>query len=1319
MRGTDPPGLRRLCLIRDPAAPDDWGSGFAVAPDLVLTAAHVVGPRNAECTVTPFAAEPLRGRVIWRADAHDAALVTVSGPTPWTEDLFPLRYGELTGPAVCVTYGYPIVRAFDGAHLHECRHWDALPTTGVETDRYLISTRTGLPRDRAPDPRTGEFRSPWAGLSGAALLSMDESVVLGIVVADPVRYTGSTEALRVSALLDDPVFARLVGVDELVGWPPAEEAALGDGIVRHSDEVRGLAGMRENLMGSRLPFVAPPEDADTHPRRLLSLLADPADDRGVLLVGAAGVGKTRTCFEVGALAEADGWTVLHLRSGDPGVTAEQLGAAIAATEGDVLVIIDYLNECADLSLSALHARVLPDARRQGRRVALLASARTAWSLRNRSDADVSRLFRRIELVPDEDQRGRIRDVIIERLAPDASRILGADRLRALCGTRPAIAMLIAAELQASAERGTLTGEGLNGRPGLLGEWLMRRLAEDGLTTEPPGDDLFADREPPDHLQAISAMIAATPQWERDLLACGADVLGDADHARHLVALLRAMGWLVDTPQGLAAVHDIVADQLLEQSLLRPGSDTPRGRVLDRLLSSALGSARSLARCATNLGRLMRELEAEGRAGRLERGCAEWLDANVERVGGLVAGRAPGGAAALAALLRDPAWRPVVLTRWTELAGPWFERHSGTLPALRLLENGLRTIGPEHGPWLGRIATRMLADRPVPRLEEDHLLCALLDVDELVGNDLVATTHLAFRWLKRYGHRESASFLLVSLLRRGDLLPETLRAVANRAVAWLEGNAGSPAVQYVLRAMLERHGIAHDECASLAVQRAYDLVTADPEALSASFLLAPLIRHPAVPADRQDEILEFTRVWLERHGDSVEARFVLNRLLHYGVGSAGPTAQSALAWLDRYGTAYHARPVILALLERGRGPVRRAAVAHALGWLARHPERPDASYLLEWLLDNPGEHMADAVRYALDWLRECGTEDAASYVLNPLLARRDLTAAQAEEVIRAGSRWLRRERRGEAFEGRFVLVNLLRRADLPEGLVAEHTDTALRWLDRHRAEREAGFVLAALLDRRDLGDEAARRAVAEAVAWLERHHAAEASSYVFLPLLRHPLLEDAQRVAVARGVVAWIDANEGVRVSEVADLLLPDDALPGPVRTALADRAIMRASRSRLSWPLRHGSLGLALEVGLSWLETHSGAKAVHVLRALLERPDVTGESLDRVVGHALDRLDAGLPLFSRMLLLCCLLPRRAELTDEQFAAAAGHALAYLDVGGYGDRAAPILAGLLGDPRLAGPRLARVVAHARSWLADHGDGPHAEPVRAALAARDPG
>ena len=119
---------------------DGRGSGYVIAPRLVITSAHVSGPVGTAVTV--FAVEEGRrssGTVTWRGTAggrDDAALVEVDAPG-WMQRQD--RAAETAQPSGTLNPG--------GRYVG---------------DRYVM-TVTGAP----PGP-TGDGSSPWGGLSGAA-----------------------------------------------------------------------------------------------------------------------------------------------------------------------------------------------------------------------------------------------------------------------------------------------------------------------------------------------------------------------------------------------------------------------------------------------------------------------------------------------------------------------------------------------------------------------------------------------------------------------------------------------------------------------------------------------------------------------------------------------------------------------------------------------------------------------------------------------------------------------------------------------------------------------------------------------------------------------------------------------------------------------------------------------------------------------------------------------------------------------------------------------------------------------------------------------
>ena len=83
------------------------GSGWVVAPRLVVTAAHVVAGEE-DTTVTPFSGRPLRARAVAYDTRNDIAILRVPGLTAR-----PLRFVDPTLNAPVAIVGYPHDGPFD------------------------------------------------------------------------------------------------------------------------------------------------------------------------------------------------------------------------------------------------------------------------------------------------------------------------------------------------------------------------------------------------------------------------------------------------------------------------------------------------------------------------------------------------------------------------------------------------------------------------------------------------------------------------------------------------------------------------------------------------------------------------------------------------------------------------------------------------------------------------------------------------------------------------------------------------------------------------------------------------------------------------------------------------------------------------------------------------------------------------------------------------------------------------------------------------------------------------------------------------------
>ncbi|MER7273755.1 tetratricopeptide repeat protein [Dactylosporangium sp. NPDC000244] len=311
------------------------GSGFAVTPDLVLTAAHVVADGSA-VEVVASGGEQFRGAVVWRNATLDAALVRVP-VRRW--DGIHTRWATLSGtqPVSCTAIGYPRVQKTpDGRRVEEHLAGFIMPATGRRIGRYAINVISSLPYERAGGG------SPWSGLSGAAVLTGDGRQVLGVLVDDPTGFEASRlEAVPVAELLNDAGFAGLVGVGQaalvvVIGGPSAGAAV---------DRVAVAASVAWPLCVGMVPELA----AAFQPRRLLRERVEAARNAGAdviladggrirrrtgLLAGHGGVGKSQLAAWFAHEAISD--PGLDLVVWVPADSAEQVIATYARAGGRVV-----------------------------------------------------------------------------------------------------------------------------------------------------------------------------------------------------------------------------------------------------------------------------------------------------------------------------------------------------------------------------------------------------------------------------------------------------------------------------------------------------------------------------------------------------------------------------------------------------------------------------------------------------------------------------------------------------------------------------------------------------------------------------------------------------------------------------------------------------------------------------------------------------------------------------------------------------------------------------------------------------------------------
>ncbi|MER5612737.1 trypsin-like peptidase domain-containing protein [Streptomyces sp. NPDC002215] len=368
------------------------GSGYVIAPRLVLTAAHLFGEGDTAAglgTVSDAADRwRVRVRVLWRRfdGPVDAALLEVTDPR-WRppascSDRYPQRWGRLVTtlsgqPVVCC--GFPLMQD-DRSGV---RHLEQLaarinPLTGAPAARYELSGGTG------PFGPSGPDGSPYSGMSGAAVFDEPEGkadpLLLGVVSADRLSRTGvRLTATRSEDLLADPEFRRII----------AEHSG-----VRPDAEPVELAGMLERAaptLDVRSPLSLLRADAEAVAFRgreetlaeLLDWCEGSRDNVPIrVLVGPGGQGKTRLARQLAAELRNRGWVAGHLRreSDDNARAAAKDLRPLTALCRHTLVVIDY----AETQPGRVQDLVEQARRERGHRFRVLLLARSAGTWKSAS-----------------------------------------------------------------------------------------------------------------------------------------------------------------------------------------------------------------------------------------------------------------------------------------------------------------------------------------------------------------------------------------------------------------------------------------------------------------------------------------------------------------------------------------------------------------------------------------------------------------------------------------------------------------------------------------------------------------------------------------------------------------------------------------------------------------------------------------------------------------------------------------------------------------------------------------------------------------------
>ncbi|MGX4657978.1 type IV secretory system conjugative DNA transfer family protein [Micromonospora sp. SCSIO 07396] len=401
---------RRTVEVNCAGQPPSRGSGYLVAPGLVLTSAHVVrdwrdrperitvrragrtggqAPAAGTEAVGQEAATPGDGEEIATAEVIlparpelEVALLRLVDADPADGEL-PIGELDVDHPLPFRAPGFPRsqregeVRGIEVARGYT--DW-----VSGRADRLPLNLTTAVPL-----PEQG--RSNWSGQSGAAVLTLD-NLLLGVVTHDRPDYgSRRLEAVPVTWLLQD----RDLG-------PALPDSWFGSGCRRLSNLVDFALGpdlavrlrppsqwfgprIRENLRGSIaaplqtryavVPFLGRETELET--LRRWRRAENPLISFAVLS-GPGGIGKSRLASQLCAEAMAEGW-VAGLATVHQTVPANRLSELARP----VLLVLDYVDHQADLVADVVERCMTTEVAAP---VRILVLARSAEVFRSRLDA---------------------------------------------------------------------------------------------------------------------------------------------------------------------------------------------------------------------------------------------------------------------------------------------------------------------------------------------------------------------------------------------------------------------------------------------------------------------------------------------------------------------------------------------------------------------------------------------------------------------------------------------------------------------------------------------------------------------------------------------------------------------------------------------------------------------------------------------------------------------------------------------------------------------------------------------------------------------
>lgn len=593
------PGRAAEVITAGKQGPGRRGSGYRVTNGLVLTAAHVL-TGAVDIRVRFDADQPGEWIAVaepaWSRPDLDVALLrivessaTPPGSAPAVE---PVRFGRVTRPPVpCEALGFPLfkLRADQrqpGADSDSTWYRDSCHATGTATTWSNRREGTLEVDVRAPERDPDPGRSPWEGMSGAAVFS--NGLLVGVVGAHHRNDgNGTLAAYRVDHWYEHLSGEEAGRLAEWIGLP-----ATPDGLT----PVAAPQHPRAEGVPRQLPRTTAAFTGRERELAQLTGLADTArsaSSAGTVVIsaidGMAGIGKTALAVHVGhALAERfpDGQLFLDLHGYTQGMAPRDSGDALAV----ILQAYGIPPQQIPMDLDA-RAALYRDRLAGSRTLILLDNAATETQVRPLLPGDGKCLVlitsrRRLkglddayplplDLLPESDAIALFRKVAgPDRTEADDPAL---EQVVALCGRLP-IALRIAAALIRNSRTwtlGRLTGTLRERRPG-------RELKgfSDGDRSLTAVFDLSHESLAEDQRRLLRAL-GLVPGPDTDAYAAAALLGTDPDDADLLLQDLVDHNLLAEPAVGRYRMHDLV--RRYTRNLAADDPSDQRRFATDRLL----------------------------------------------------------------------------------------------------------------------------------------------------------------------------------------------------------------------------------------------------------------------------------------------------------------------------------------------------------------------------------------------------------------------------------------------------------------------------------------------------------------------------------------------------------------------------------------------------------------------------------------------------------------------------------------------------------------------------------------------------------------